>query len=96
MPRPICRHCGRRPVNRPRGLCRSCYYSPGVRELHPMSKFSPTKYAGEKEIHGERPLPAEPIPPGTSKADREAILSKRASALETLWHPDDAPPSLET
>jgi len=29
----ICRHCQKSKVNRPRGLCWSCYYRPGVREL---------------------------------------------------------------
>ena len=28
----ICRNCGRSKVNRPRGLCWSCYYSPGVKD----------------------------------------------------------------
>ena len=29
----ICRHCQKVRSNRPRGLCWSCYYSPGVREI---------------------------------------------------------------
>ena len=28
----VCRHCTQSKVNRPRGLCWSCYYTPGVRE----------------------------------------------------------------
>jgi hypothetical protein len=40
VPRPICRHCRKRPVNRPCGLCWGCYYAPGVKELYPStSKF---------------------------------------------------------
>jgi hypothetical protein len=40
--RPLCRHCHERPVSRPLGLCRTCYYTPGVRELYPStSKFAP-------------------------------------------------------
>src|SRR5713101_5531462 len=36
-----CRHCQRVESNRPRGLCWSCYYRPGVRELFPStSKFA--------------------------------------------------------
>ena len=36
----LCRHCNRVPSNRPRGLCWSCYYKPGVRDLYPStSKF---------------------------------------------------------
>ena len=26
-----CKHCGKGKVNRPRGLCWVCYYTPGVR-----------------------------------------------------------------
>ena len=36
-----CRHCSKSKVNRPRGLCWSCYYTPGVKELYP----STSKYA---------------------------------------------------
>jgi hypothetical protein len=37
---PSCRHCGRARVNRPRGLCWTCYHLPGVRDLYPStSKF---------------------------------------------------------
>ena len=31
---PICRHCTKSKVNRPRGLCWSCYYTPGVKDLY--------------------------------------------------------------
>ena len=38
---PVCRNCNRGPVNRPRGLCWSCYYTPGVRDQYPStSKFA--------------------------------------------------------
>ena len=37
----LCRHCKRVQSNRPRGLCWSCYYTPGVREKYPStSKFA--------------------------------------------------------
>jgi hypothetical protein len=36
----ICVHCCKKKVNRPRGLCWGCYYTPGVRDLYPItSKF---------------------------------------------------------
>ena len=36
----LCRHCNRRPSNRPRGLCWTCYYTPGLRDQYPStSKF---------------------------------------------------------
>ncbi len=34
MSRLLCRHCCKKPVNRPRGLCWLCYLSPGVRDLY--------------------------------------------------------------
>ena len=47
---PICRHCAdpKRKVNRPRGLCWYCYYTPGVRKLYPAdAKFRPDLAARE-------------------------------------------------
>lgn len=40
-----CRHCTARPVHRPRGLCWTCYYAPGVRDLYPVT----SKYAKRAE-----------------------------------------------
>lgn len=40
----MCRHCGQRKANRPRGLCWRCYYAPGVKALYPStSKHAPGK-----------------------------------------------------
>ncbi len=46
----MCRHCQRVRSNRPRGLCWSCYYTPGVREKYP----STSKYArrGVSDLNG--------------------------------------------
>lgn len=30
----LCLHCGKRPVSKPRGLCWTCYYGPGVRDQY--------------------------------------------------------------
>jgi hypothetical protein len=47
----ICRHCGKKKVNRPRGLCWACYYTPGVKELYPVtSKFAPRDEPTEAEL----------------------------------------------
>lgn len=37
MTRKLCRHCGRKYVNRPRGLCWECYRTPSVLELYPST-----------------------------------------------------------
>lgn len=34
-PRPLCRHCFKKLVCRPRGLCWRCYYTPGVQANYP-------------------------------------------------------------
>lgn len=42
VPAILCRHCAERRVNRPRGLCWVCFYTPGVRERYPVgSKYAP-------------------------------------------------------
>jgi hypothetical protein len=83
----MCRHCEQVRSNRPRGLCWSCYYTPGVRELYP----STSKYArrGVKDFNGRVPLPAptEALP-GT--AEKVAVLQERARLGQALWHPLDA------
>lgn len=83
----ICRHCQQAKVNRPRGLCWSCYYRPGIREQYPStSKFG---RRGVGNFYGSAPLPVRPTaaPPGS--AEKLAILAERARLKQSLWHPDD-------
>jgi hypothetical protein len=84
----MCRHCQRVKSNRPRGLCWSCYYTPGVRERFPStSKFA---RRGVADFNGNTLLAAEPTaaPPGS--AAKVAILEERARLGQSLWHPRDA------
>ncbi len=53
----ICRHCHRKKVNRPRGLCWRCYYRPGVRERYP-----PIGRWGEYGALGAKPAPWIEVP----------------------------------
>jgi hypothetical protein len=81
-----CRHCRRKPVNRPRGLCWTCYYAPGLREGYPStSKFAKRGIQSQ----GRRLATPEPTPylPGTP--EKVAVLEARAEDGEELWHPDD-------
>lgn len=90
----LCRHCNRVPSNRPRGLCWSCYYKPGVRELYPStSKFA---RRGLDDFNGRSPLPEAPTeaPPGSEAKIR--ILMERARKRQSLWHPADAPMDVES
>ncbi len=85
----FCRHCGRARPNRPRGLCWTCYYTPGVRDRYPStSKFA---QRGVEDFVGRAPLPpaATGALPGTP--EKVAVLQQRACCRHALWHPDDAP-----
>ncbi len=85
---PICKHCSKTKVNRPRGLCWSCYYTPGVKEQFP----STSKYArrGVGNFNGNAPVAPDPTtaPPGTP--EKMAVLEMRAQLKQALWHPLDA------
>jgi len=84
---PICRHCGKAKVNRPRGLCWSCYYSDGVKDLYP----STSKYArrGVGNGNGNATLP-EPTCAVPGTPEKMAVLAMRAMLRQALWHPQDA------
>ena len=84
----MCRHCNRVRSNRPRGLCWSCYYTPGVRDLYP----STSKYArrGVGDFNGKTRLPAQPTSALPGTAEKVAILEERARLGLSLWHPLDA------
>ena len=83
----ICRHCEKSKVNRPRGLCWSCYYKPGVRDLYP----STSKYArrGVGNFCGQAPLPAVATAAAPGSEEKIAILAERAKNRQSLWHPQD-------
>lgn len=74
-------------MNRPRGLCWSCYYAPGVRELYP----STSKYAkrGVPNFYGKakacRPTKH---PPGSY--GKYKTLKRRAANGQELFHKNDA------
>ncbi|MBI3823506.1 MAG: hypothetical protein HY289_12625 [Planctomycetes bacterium] len=83
-----CRHCDAAPALRPRGLCWSCYYLPGVREKYPStSKFA---RRGVGNFNGCPPLPAFPTQARPGSPEKLALLEERARLRQNLWHPDDA------
>lgn len=84
----LCRHCNRVRSNRPRGLCWSCYYKPGVRDQYPStSKFA---RRGVKDFNGRVALPPAPTRALPGSPDKVAVLEQRARLGQALWHPDDA------
>lgn len=84
----VCRHCRRNKVNRPRGMCFRCYYTPGVKDRYP----STSKYANRGLGYGRWSSPPAPFPtefaPGTP--EKVAVLEERARLGVSLWHPRDA------
>ena len=90
----LCRHCQRVKSNRPRGLCWSCYYTPGVRDLYPStSKFA---RRGVGDFNGEARVAAQPTSASPGSAEKVAILEQRARLGLALWHPLDAPMDVES
>ncbi len=85
----LCRHCGRVPVNRPRGLCWSCYYTPGLRNRYP----STSKFArhGVLDFFGPVRRARTPTQARPGSPEKVAILEQRARLCQELWHPFDAP-----
>ena len=84
----ICRHCSQSKVNRPRGLCWSCYYTPGVKDMYP----STSKYArrGLGNFSGNAPLPDSPTTAAPGSPEKLAVLEKRARLKTAIFHPADA------
>lgn len=82
--RPLCRHCSRSAVHRPRGLCVRCYYAPGVRALYP----STSRYAKRGVGQTGRTLP-EPTTAMPGSPEKVAAMEQRAASRQMIFHPDD-------
>jgi len=87
--KPTCRHCHRKPVNRPRGMCWNCYYTPGVRNHYGCRDVGGSSRKGLALDNAEPPPCPAPttILPGPAKV---AVLAARAEAGVSLFHPQDA------
>ena len=86
-----CRACKERISNRPRGLCWTCYYSPGVRDQFPSeSKYARRGSGGEGDGAAHEVLPAAPTDARPGTPEKIAVMQARALAGQTMDHPDDA------
>ena len=83
----FCRHCGKKPVSRPRGLCWGCYYTSGVRERYPST--SPHGHRGVRDSYRRGAVPPEPTRALPGSPEKVRILEQRASLGQSLWHPED-------
>ena len=52
---PVCKHCQKSKVNRPRGLCWTCYYTPGLKDQDPSTSTYARRGLGN--FNGNAPLP---------------------------------------
>lgn len=87
---PVCRHCNRSTVTRPRGLCWQCYYTPGVKDLYPStSKYARRNTSAIPEQFGSSPLP-EPTTAKPGTREKLEVIAARAKAGTALFHPQDA------
>jgi hypothetical protein len=90
----ICRHCNKSRSNRPRGLCWSCYYTTGVREMYPStSKFA---RRGVGDFNGRTSMAAQPTSALPGSPEKVDVLCERARLGLSLWHPHDAPMDSES
>lgn len=84
----MCRNCQKTKSNRPRGLCWTCYYTPGVRELFPStSKFA---RRGVGNFNGNAPLPDQSTDASPGSEAKILILMERAAKRQALFHPHDS------
>ena len=90
----LCRHCNRAPASRPRGLCWSCYYRPGLREQYPSTSKYGYRGLGNFTCRSEHlPQPTGALP---GSAEKVTVLESRACLGQALWHPLDAPMDAES
>ena len=87
-----CRHCQKHPGNRPRGLCRICYYSKTIRRKYrSLSKFGRRLRPDSLDgcVHG---------PPADCFRWTEQffkLMQERALKQQPLYNPADPHPGLD-
>lgn len=83
-----CRCCSKPRRLHRRGLCWTCYYTPGVRErFPPTSRFA---NRGVPDGDDARPLPPTPTSAPRGSEAKIRALQERARLRASLWHPKDA------
>jgi hypothetical protein len=84
----MCRHCGKVRISRPRALCWICYYTVGVRDLHPPIAPTGRRGLALDTIKGKRPTRPTSALPGTP--EKIEVMRARCERGEELFHPRDA------
>lgn len=83
----MCRHCGKKPANRPRGLCWPCYYTPGVKDRYPSTSKHAVRGLGNG-CFASRPA-SHPCPHPIGSEGRIQTMQERANRGESMYHPAD-------
>jgi hypothetical protein len=84
-----CRHCRQRNACRPRGLCWTCFYTPGVRRRYP-AKTTGFAHRGSGSGIMRAALPPFPTNARPGTPEKIAVLAERAAIPAELFHPEDA------
>jgi hypothetical protein len=74
-------------VSRPRWLCWTCYYTPGLRERYPSD--SPYARRGQGNVLGNAKPADSPTRARPGSQEKIAVLEQRARDGQDLWHPGD-------
>ena len=99
MTRALCRHCGKKPAWRPRGLCWVCWHDESIRAQYPLHRFACNKNgAAGGDFNGGYALPHSATTASPGSPAKIRVLQRRAGRRVSLFHPDDAlghpPPSV--
>lgn len=86
--RPQCRHCGREPATRPRGLGWACFKDLAIRGQYPPVCEKYGRRGSGTEGFGAVPAWPTTYLPGTPGKQLE--MANRAARGEQLFHPADA------
>lgn len=86
LPKPLCRHCGRYNVNRPRGLCRRCWHRLDIRDLYQSGLRGAERGLG---LVAPTKLPAEPTRAPRGSEEKIKIMRERLERDEHLRHEED-------
>lgn len=85
-----CVNCGNPKVNRPRGLCWSCWHKPAVRAATPLIRVASNRRSPVgPDLYSSAPLPASPTPQRPGTPEKVAAMPDRAMRREQLFHPLD-------
>jgi hypothetical protein len=76
-------------VNRPRGLCWTCYYEPGVKDQYPSDSKYARRGVGKESDGPEGELDIAPTAAEPGTPEKIAVMERRAAKGLSIFHPGD-------